>query len=78
MSADPKRRERRARGLGFAVALSAMAAATFTIGWPAPGASAALGLAVYLLARGRRKESAWAARGSPARLTAPGREENSP
>jgi F0F1-type ATP synthase assembly protein I len=49
-----RRRERRARLLGVAVALAAMVAASLTIRWPAPGISVALGMAAYLLARGRR------------------------
>jgi hypothetical protein len=53
VSAAQSGRERWARGLGVVVALAAMATATSMIGWPAPGASAALGLTVYLLARGR-------------------------
>lgn len=44
--------EIRDRGLGVVVALAAMAAASFSIRWPAPGSSVALGLAVYLIARG--------------------------
>jgi hypothetical protein len=53
VSAGPRRRELGARGLGIAVALAAMATATSMIEWPAPGASAALGITVYMLARGR-------------------------
>jgi hypothetical protein len=52
-----ERRERWARILGVTVALAAMALATFAIRWPAPGASIALGLAVYLIARPSRKSS---------------------
>ena len=44
-------RERNARLLGVATAVAAMAAAGSTIGWPAPGISAALGFIVYRLAR---------------------------
>lgn len=50
--ADPSRRERRARGLGVAVALGFMLAAGLTIRWPAPGLAVAVGFAVYLIARG--------------------------
>jgi len=44
-------KESRARLLGVGVALLAMVVASLTIRWPAPGVSAGLGLAVYLLAR---------------------------
>jgi F0F1-type ATP synthase assembly protein I len=54
VSAEDLARERRARVLGVATALVAMAAASWWIRWPAPGVSAALGLAVYWIARGRR------------------------
>ena len=47
------RRERVARVAGVASALTAMTAAALSIGWPAPGVSVALGLAVYWVVRGR-------------------------
>lgn len=50
------RRERRARLLGVVVALAVMLVAGLTLGWPAPGLAVALGLGVYLLARGPAKE----------------------
>lgn len=50
---SPEHRERSARLLGVAVALAAMTASAFAIGWPAPGVSAGLGLAVYALASRR-------------------------
>lgn len=51
-TADPQRRERRARVLGVAAALVFMTAAALAIRWPAPGVAAVLGFAVYLVARG--------------------------
>ena len=54
MSAEDRGREHRARVLGVATALFAMAAASWWIRWPAPGVSVALGLAVYWMARGTR------------------------
>jgi EamA domain-containing membrane protein RarD len=53
MKRVPSSRERTARFLGVAVALAAMALATWAIRWPAPAVSIGLGFAVYLLARGR-------------------------
>ncbi len=50
---EPDSRERRARILGVATALAAMAIATWWVRWPAPGVSVALGFGVYVLARGR-------------------------
>lgn len=46
-------RERNARWLGVAAGTAGMTAAWLVIGWPAPGASAGLGLLVYLLVRGQ-------------------------
>jgi hypothetical protein len=49
-------RKWRARALGLATALLAMAGAWSLIRWPAPGISLALGLGVYWLARAPRAD----------------------